>query len=264
MKYDKSSGLVISRIELSQYQVFKGTVGLCCLYTQKCGLICFLTCHKPRHSYIFRNWDTLPCFQINHHSFLSHKNGLQYIIHWSLNIKLTKFGFLSLSHDRFPLFPRHCLQVKNTPTAATASRQNISIPADGICLWPRDPSGAGCHVSNWPVWELAQPKGLLSQGKEGGGGPLPSSLLSPAMATRAANYPPDTAEVSLGKVFKSALGELLLTEWGLWCLKHKGQNQVLPPVRCGSAFCAHEEKEIENSLSHARLWRRLENPVCLL
>lgn len=129
-----------------------------------------LNSHKPRHSYFFRNWDTLPCFQFNHHSFLSHKNRLQYINHWSLNIKLTKFGFLSFSHDRFPLFPasRHSLQVKNTPTAATASRQNISIPADGICLWPRDPSGAGCHVSNWPVWELAQPKGLLSQGKEGG------------------------------------------------------------------------------------------------
>lgn len=66
---------------------------------------------------------------------------------------------------------RHRLQVKNTPTAATSHpRQNISISVDGICLGPRDPSGAGCHVSGCPVWEPAQPKGLLSRGNEEGGG----------------------------------------------------------------------------------------------
>lgn len=48
---------------------------------------------------------------------------------------------------------------------------------------------AGCHVSNWPVWELAQPKGLLFSGKKGGRNHFPSSLLSPAKATLEGGLP---------------------------------------------------------------------------
>lgn len=52
----------------------------------------------------------------------------------------------------------------------------------------------------------------------------------------------------------------LLTEWALWCLKHTGPNQVLPPVHCGSAFCTHWEKEI---VCHSD-GGCLENPVFTL
>lgn len=71
--------------------------------------------------------------------------------------------------------------------------------------------GLGAMSPTGPSGNWLSQKGCSLKGRRGGGA-VPSSLLSPAMATRAANYPPDTAEVSLGKVFKSALRELLLTE----------------------------------------------------
>lgn len=69
----------------------------------------------------------------------------------------TKFGLLSFMTDwfSFSLASRHCNQIINTPAA---SRQNISIPADSVCLWPCDQSKAGCHVSDPPVWERVRPK----------------------------------------------------------------------------------------------------------
>lgn len=149
-----------------------------------------------------------------------------------------------------PPASRHCLQVKNTPAAAAAAtKHNISISVDGIRLCPRDPSGAGCHVSDCTVWEPDQPKGFAlprekcvrREGRE-----VPSSLLWPAMTTVAEEYPPGPAEAK----------QVLLTEWALWCSKHKGPNPVSHPVHCGSAFCAHLRKgKKKKSLSNAQRCR---------
>lgn len=70
--------------------------------------------------------------------------------------------FLSLRHHVT------ASRLKIHPTAATATRQNISIPVDGICLRPRDPSGAGCHVSNWPRLGTSSAK-RVSLRRDGGG-----------------------------------------------------------------------------------------------
>lgn len=103
--------------------------------------------------------------------------------HWSLKNKnhiwisvILTTDFLSFFF--FPPASRHCLQVKNTPTAAKATKQNISIPVDGICLRTCDLSGAACHVSDCPVWEPAQPRELLSRGKDGGRNPSQLTTLT--------------------------------------------------------------------------------------
>lgn len=70
----------------------------------------------------------------------------------------------------------------------------------------------------------------------------------------------------LGEIF-NALRRVLLTEWVMWCLKHKGPNQVLPPVHCGAAFCSHDKKEkVKRIVCHMQHSNRgcLENPVFTL
>lgn len=62
MKYEMPSGLVISRIE---HALLVSSGGGTASHAVRA--------HTHTNSYIFKNWATLCCFQINHHSFLSHK-----------------------------------------------------------------------------------------------------------------------------------------------------------------------------------------------
>lgn len=120
---------------------------------------------------------------------------------------LWRIGFLSL---------RRRVTAIRLKIHRRTSRQNISIPADSVvCLWPCDRSEAGCHVSDWPVWERTRPKIKKKKAKRG------LFVVAPKRVCGRCKHN-------------------VLTEPGWWCSACGGPNQVSPPVRCGSAFCQRQ------------------------
>lgn len=156
-----------------------------------------------------------------------------------LKLKHEKWPNLSFSHDRLSLFPaiRHSLQLKIHQQQQQPPDKTFPFLLMAFVFETRDPSGAGCHVSDCPVWERAQPEGLLSREKERGWNHFPAHYPNWQCQLR------QTRRGESGEVLNTL--KVLLTEWALWYLKRSGPNLVLPPVHCGSAFCTHYKKKRE-------------------
>lgn len=107
---------------------------------------------------------------------------------------IIKFGWRRFSHSWGLLASHPCLQFKNTPTAATATKHNNSISVDGICRQPRDLSVAGCHFCDWLVWEPTQPNGVVLFGEGGGRNCFPAHCFNQQQQPWWRIYPPYRAE----------------------------------------------------------------------